>query len=231
MPSFGVYPVADALTAGDEISSTYEGRHITLLESEITHPSHADGLVDKGDPVVIGERIVGVALKSAVAATDRIAIDTEGIWVLDVHAANIDGNIAVAGGDALFIDPATCIISKTKYPPYRIPFGYALGIVTSGATAAIAVKVHHDRDELVVIGGVTYFGSVNVGGALLASGGATVAGTTTLQTVIVASSLGVAASGILTIPQHTVATQLPAADPLVAGELWCNAGVVTRSAG
>ena len=231
MPSFGIYPVADALTAGNEISSTYEGRHITLLESEITHPSHTDGLVDKGDPVVVGERIVGVAFKSAVAATDLIAIDTEGIWVIDVYAQDINGGSAVAGGDQLFINTTTCVVSKIAYQPGYIPFGIALGIITSGNTETIAVKVHHDPQELTVIGGVTYFGAVNIGGMATLGGGATIAGTTDLQTVVVHSSLAVAAGGTLTLPQTTIATQLPAADPTVAGELWCNAGVVTRSAG
>ena len=144
MPSFGVYPVADALTAGDEISSVYEGRHITLLESEITHPSHADGLVDKGDPVVVGAKIVGVAFKSAVAATDLIAVDTEGIWVIDVYARDDAGNSAVAGGDALFINKTTCVVSKITSIATQIPFGYALGIITGGNTDTIAVKVHFD---------------------------------------------------------------------------------------
>jgi len=147
MPAYGVYPIADAQDPGDEISSTYEGRHITLLESDLVHPTHADGFVDKGDPIVSATgkpAIVGVAFRSATAATDKIAIDTEGIWNLDVVAANDAGNSAVAGSDLLYINTTTAVISKISNQATQVPFGYALGIVTSGATAAIAVKVHFD---------------------------------------------------------------------------------------
>ena len=89
--------------AGDEISSTYEGRHITLLESQFTHPYHSDGFVNKGDPILAGATIVGVAFKDAAAATDLIAIDTEGIWALSCVAANYSGNSAIAVGDQLYI--------------------------------------------------------------------------------------------------------------------------------
>lgn len=144
MPAFGVYPVADALAAGDEISSTYEGRHVTLRASEIRH---AGAVVTKGMPVVFGTtglRGVGIALKTEVLGTDLVAIDTEGIWVVDVYARNDDGNSAVAGGDALFINTTTCEVSKITSIATQIPFGYALGIITGGLTETIAVKVHFD---------------------------------------------------------------------------------------
>lgn len=143
----GTYPTADALDAGTEISSTYEGRHITVLESEITHPTHADGFVDKGDPVIVGDVIVGVAFASASAATDLIAIDTEGIWVQDVNAADDGGNVAVAAGDELYINTTTCAISKITDAATQRHFGYALGAVDSGNTDTIAVKVHFDPTD------------------------------------------------------------------------------------
>ena len=142
MPAFGGYPVADAKSPGDEISSTYEGRHLTITESDMVHPSHSDGFVDKGDPVIIGDKIVGVALKSAAAAADLVAVDTEGIWVLDVNGANDGGNNAVAGGDTVYINRTTGVLSKIQNTALAHPFGMALGIVASGATTAIAVKVH-----------------------------------------------------------------------------------------
>ena len=148
MPAYGAYPIADALDPGDEISSTYEGRHITLLESDLVHPTHADGFVDKGDPIVSATgrpAIVGVAFKSAAAATDRIAIDTEGIWNLDVVAVDDAGNSAVAGGDCIYINTTTAVLSKISNQATQVPFGYALGIITAGATNAIAVKVHFDQ--------------------------------------------------------------------------------------
>jgi len=143
MPTFGVYPVADAEAVG-EVSSTYEGRHVTLIENEITHPTHADGFVDQYDPVVVGAQMVGIALKSAAAATDPIAIDTEGIWKVDVVAVDDAGNSAVAGGDLLYINTTTAVVSKISNGATQIPFGIALGIITGGNTERIAVKVHYD---------------------------------------------------------------------------------------
>lgn len=137
----GVYPIADALDDGTEISSTYEGRHVTLLESELTHPSHADGLVDKGDAVCFGTA-VGIAFTSAAAATDYIAVDTEGIWVKDVVASNDAGNSAVTPGDDIYINTSTCVLSKICDGATQQLFGYALGSIDAGSTNTIAVKVH-----------------------------------------------------------------------------------------
>jgi len=136
----GVYPTADAKTAGEEISSTYEGRHVTLLASELTH---AGAVVTKGLPVVFGNAC-GIAFKTEVAGTDLIPVDTEGIWVIDVHAADDGGNVAVVPGDRLYINTTTCVVSKIATPASQIPFGYALGSIDSGNTDTIAVKVHWD---------------------------------------------------------------------------------------
>lgn len=170
MPSFGAYPIADALAAGTEISSTYEGRHLTFLASELTHPG---SVVTKGLPVVCGN-IVGIAFQTEVAATDRIAVDTEGIWVVDVAAIDDSGNSPVAGGDLLYINKTTCVVSKISNVDTNIPFGYALGIIASGLTETIAVKVHFDpsggEDDLVFAKEITfveegagvYTGSINL---------------------------------------------------------------------
>ncbi len=149
---YGVYVAG---TAGDEVSSTYEGRHLTFSESQFTHPTHVDGFVDKGDPVVVGENIVGVAFKDATAATDLIAIDSEGIWQLSVVATNEDGNIAVAVGDELFINTTTCIISKNPNKNTQQRFGFALYPITSGQTDVIPVKVHFDPDDAMELVGVS----------------------------------------------------------------------------
>ena len=139
--------LATGREAGDEISSTYEGRHITIEESYMTHPTHTDGFVDKGDPILVGEDIVGVALISAAAATDLISVDTEGIWFLSAVAEDYEGNSAIAPGDVLFLNKTTCILSKNsnKYTHQR--FGYALGDVASGYTDIVAVKVHWNPDD------------------------------------------------------------------------------------
>jgi hypothetical protein len=149
-------------TAGDEISSTYEGRHITIEESLLVHPYHADGLVDKGDPCYVasanGSGIVGVAFKSAVAATDLIAIDTEGIWFLNVYGQVSDGTsdgiaLALAAGDPVFIEKYTAgnaatlvaTLSGQSDTYHFLPFGYVLGDVSASVSTPtlVAVKVHN----------------------------------------------------------------------------------------
>lgn len=133
-------PVFNAITGravGEELSSTYEGRHLSFYESELTHPARTGGFVNKGDPVNVGD-IVGVAFGTATASTDLIAIDTEGCWVLNVVASDDNGTSAVAAGDQLFIN--TGVVSKKSS---GIPFGKALSVLTGSATAAAcAVKVH-----------------------------------------------------------------------------------------
>jgi len=131
------YLIAD-YSVGDEVSSTGEGRHLSFLESELTHPTGGDGFVDGGDPVVVGT-IVGVAFESASAATDTIAIDTEGIWCLNVVAEDDNGTTAVAIGDEIYID-GSGVLSKESGDTR---FGWAL--TTSGASSSAAkviVKVH-----------------------------------------------------------------------------------------
>ena len=158
----GVYPTMDAKTAGDEISSTGEGRYLTFLESELYHPYHSDGYVDKGDPVVAQTttgKIVGVAMASASAATDLITIDTEGIWALTVYADTdevwdkVAGEGEIVAGDQLFIDHVStgaitagvgaCGISKRRDASKNIPFGFALGAIDNEGEGVIAVKVHN----------------------------------------------------------------------------------------
>ena len=148
------YPITYR-TAGEEGSSTYEGRHLTFVESDLVHPYHADGLVDKGDPVLVGDNIVGVAFKSAAAATDLIAVDTEGIWYLNVLGSISDGTAdgaahALVYGDPIFINRtagtvgAPYMLSGQSDPHNFVPFGYVLGAVTAHLTTptVVAVKVH-----------------------------------------------------------------------------------------
>jgi predicted RecA/RadA family phage recombinase len=113
------------------------GVNLTLTESLLVHPTHTDGLVNSGDPVVRGT-IVGVATIDAAATTDGIPIKTDGVFDLSVTATNAGGNVAVAIGDRLYIDGASAVISKDST---KTPFGKALAAVTSGATAVIEVKV------------------------------------------------------------------------------------------
>jgi len=145
MPGTGMTQYAANRVDGSEVSSTYEGRHLTFAESEITAPA---GLTQKGDPVLIGEDIIGVALATAVLVTDLIAVDTEGIWNLEVVGEDDQGNIAVAPGDELYINKTTGALSKITNKVTHQRFGYALGTLgAGGVTAVIAVKVHWNPDD------------------------------------------------------------------------------------
>lgn len=123
--------------AGEECSSTSEGRYVRVYEDELIHPSHADGLVRKGDPcLTTGLAMVGVAMQSASSTDDVISLDTEGIWWLTVSADY--GDIHV--GTLLFINSTTATLSDN--PVNLIPFGHALAPVSNEDTELIAVKVH-----------------------------------------------------------------------------------------
>ena len=175
--------LATGRAAGQEISSTYEGRHLSIEESYLTHPTHADGLVDKGDPVIVGDgttgkQIVGVALNSAAAATDIIAIDTEGIWFLSVLGtvsdATVDGVAkALAVGDPVYINRRTGVLSGQDDPYHFQLFGYALGDVTAHLTTAtvVAVKVHWAPDSLVKVQVGTFGDNAEIDIAAFVAGG------------------------------------------------------------
>lgn len=132
-----------------------DGDRLTFLASQLVHPAHAAGdtytnlvapgqgiatpvnQVEGGDPVVVGQ-IVGVANFDALQATDNVVISTKGVFNLNVVGVNAGGNVAVAVGDQLFIDPTTAQIDKKVA---NVPFGLALGAVNSGATTKIPVKL------------------------------------------------------------------------------------------
>ncbi len=155
-------------SSGEESSSTYEGRHLTFEESVLIHPTHTDGFVEKGDPVLVGENIVGVAFDEAAAATDLIAIDTEGIWFLDCVATDEDGNSAIAVGDELYIHKTTAVLSKNPNKQSHAFFGYALSTLATGTTDVVAVKVHWCPDEARELVGTAAapqaLGAVNLNG-------------------------------------------------------------------
>ena len=163
----GVYP--GDKTAGSQVSSTYEGRHLTVREDELTHPYHSDGFVDKGEPVVLHDagvpatygRAVGVAFLDGAAAADEIPIDTEGIFNLTVYAEDDNGNRAVEIGDALYIRAGNLPgaadadgtgdgeLSKISEQTTQVLFGYALGSIVSGGSGVIAVKVHWGVADII----------------------------------------------------------------------------------
>jgi predicted RecA/RadA family phage recombinase len=89
-----------------------------------------------GDPVLCGQ-IPGVALAAEDAAgVTTVALD--GVFNLSVQGTT-GSNSAVAAGDAIYyVTGNTPKLSKTSS---GVLFGYALGTVSSGATATIPVEV------------------------------------------------------------------------------------------
>ena len=125
--------------AGEEVSSTYEGRHILVLENDLVHVPSGGTLVNKGQPVSFGigwnGAGVGIALKSAESATEAIPIDTEGIWRCEVEAG-----FGVIVGQVIFITSAGVLVDWPPDPKCHI-FGYALEAM-GVETKTIAIKVH-----------------------------------------------------------------------------------------
>lgn len=115
------------------------GENPIFLESQMTHPTHADGLVDSGDPVMVGAKIAGVASTSAKATTDKIAIQTKGVFNLAVKGHNGAANTAIAVGDQITMNQADGLLNVDPADP---KFGVALDPVVSGATTVIRVAVY-----------------------------------------------------------------------------------------
>jgi predicted RecA/RadA family phage recombinase len=118
--------------AGEEISSTYEGRHVYVQEIVLIHAG--TGFVQKGQPVAFWEG-VGIALKTANSTSENVPIDTEGIWRVSVVA-----EAAIVIGQSVFINTSGVV---TDNPANAMAvFGYSLQAIPAPATAVIAVKVH-----------------------------------------------------------------------------------------
>lgn len=112
-----------------------KGDTLNIVESALTHPTHADGLVDAGDPVLIG-RIPGVALTSATATTDIIAIAVVGVFDLTI-ASTAHG---VALGETIHINASTAALSDNS-DSTDVPFGSALEAVAAGAADTINIRL------------------------------------------------------------------------------------------
>jgi len=144
MPAnWGVYEYG--ATEGTEVSSTYEGRHITCTAAELITDG-GSGTAVKGHACVfglVGLQAVGVCFNSG-TLTDLIAIDTEGIWNLPVYGKDDGGDRVLSPGEPVFIDVADCEISGERNNATQIPFGYLLTEVASGVETISVVKVHWD---------------------------------------------------------------------------------------
>lgn len=221
------YPITGR-TAGEEGSSTFEGRYLTVVESELTHPYHADGFVDKGDPVMYGANIVGVAMASAAAATDLISIDTEGIWYLNVLGCVSDGTSdgiakALVYGDPVYfqVTPGsdTYLLSGEQDPYHFRPFGYVLGSVSAHVSTPtlVAVKVHNTFTPL---GGILHFGTGNAAaGNFLLEGDTAIRQSKLIEACIAPATLLLAGEQLHGFNIRVVDNLISTGGEITAGEL------------
>jgi len=96
-----------------------------------------DGGVASGDPCLAGQ-LSGVAMAAAVSGV--AVVDLMGVYSLSVKGV-ITGpaNSAVAVGDILYYSAGHT--PKLDKDTGGVRFGYALGVITSGSTATIEVKL------------------------------------------------------------------------------------------
>jgi predicted RecA/RadA family phage recombinase len=106
------------------------GRYLSLAATDPATPA-------SGDPLLVGQ-LPGVAL-TAERADGTTSIQTDGVFNLSVKGIDGGGSVAVAAGDLLYY--VTADTPKISKKATGVRFGYALGAVTSGATATIPVKV------------------------------------------------------------------------------------------
>lgn len=91
-----------------------------------------------GDPVVVGQ-LPGVCLTDR-DANGNATVQMDGVFTLSVKGENNAGNSAVAIGDILYYETGqTPPVNKDNVAGVR--FGYALEVVSSGATTSIKVKI------------------------------------------------------------------------------------------
>jgi len=128
-------------TTGEECRSTYEGRHITLAGNKISTVGTKAGTgCVSGEPCLFGDEGVGVVfdtIANADLATKATAVDTEGIWWL-----NVVTSATMAPGDIVYIHNTNFNLTDTSTTARR--FGYVVADVASGSGAAVlaCVKVH-----------------------------------------------------------------------------------------
>jgi len=128
-------------STGEECSSTYEGRHLTILGARLDSVSKkASAGILKGEAVLFGDEGVGVAFNDvahADLATTGVAVDTEGVWWL-----NVVTSATMAPGDIVYIHNTNFNLTDTSTGARR--FGYVVADVASGSGSAVLapVKVH-----------------------------------------------------------------------------------------
>lgn len=111
-----------------------QGSPITVIESDLVHPSHPDGLVNAGDPVLLG-RIPGVALIDASATTDSIPVAVEGVFDLSVTTVH-----GLAKGETVHINASTALLGDNA-DSTDVPFGSALETIAGSSSDTINVRL------------------------------------------------------------------------------------------
>jgi hypothetical protein len=182
-----------------------------------------DGGVAAGDPCLIGQ-IPGVAMQAKDTSNGAV-VDMGGAYNLSVKAINDAGNSAVAVGDAIFY--VTGDTPKLSKKASGMLFGWALAIVTTGATATIAVKLATDPGSA----GAGNLGTNQIPGSAIATGVLnifTIAGTTSGTNVTLAAMS--AADEVVYVGSMTTSASITAwADR--TSEYVAGAGVLTKAAG
>jgi len=115
-----------------EFLSEGGGQHFTLVTDDATIAA-----ATTGDLVIYGAG-VGIALNDYNYDTGSIVLDLTGGHIIEVHAANNAGNVAVHILDWLYWDEAGQEVNKDA--TNGVAIGQALEAIASGATEDIGVK-------------------------------------------------------------------------------------------
>jgi len=226
------YPITSPTrTAGEAASGTGEGRVISAVESELTHPYRASGFVNVGDPVLHGKNLVGRANATATAATDKISIDTEGIYYFYVLGSVSDGTTdgiakALAYGDPVFIKRTpgsdTYILSGQQDPSAWQPFGKVLGAVSAHLSTPTLVAVKIEQASVPEEGRL-HFGSGYLAGSttgnMLLEGDATLRKNRLIEACLAPATILLAGEQIHGFNIRVVDNLISTGGEITAGEL------------
>lgn len=109
-----------------------DGKRLNLAATDPAAPT-------TNSPVVHGQ-LPGVAMTDEAEggnSAGEITMATEGVFDMAVVGQDGAGNAAVASGDIIYLDAGVLNVDSTN----GVRWGYALGVVASGATTTIPCKV------------------------------------------------------------------------------------------